>query len=449
MPYSGLGTPRILALLSVVSILFLGTTHLTQHALGADSYRLEETVTGSEVFGVESTITIKGDLLTPQQETALSHPLNVEAQLKYVEQRLEGAGRDARAFRALRQYENCRAKISVSENLVDSLLRKERSQIAVHGYRQGLKRVSAEGPLTRNELDLLETPGDSLAIVALLPDKPVEVGDSWSVPDWAFQMLTASEAVMKSDLTCTLDRVERNVAHVSFQGSLEGATGGSPCVIKVKGQFTFLTDLKYLKEVTMTQTEDRSAGPVSPGLKVTATVKLERYPAVNPDVIPENAEEIVPLQPTEEQLALELKTPWKFSFVHSRNWHIFQQTVSSTTLRYVEDGSFIAQCDLMKLNDVLPGRHVSAKQFQDDIRRSLGEQLSEIGKLKEETLENKVITYRVDAQGNARELDMTWLYYLTASPEGKQTSFVFSVETQLLPELGNEDELIIQSVQFE
>ncbi|MEZ6047905.1 MAG: hypothetical protein R3C11_20490 [Planctomycetaceae bacterium] len=59
----------------------------------------------------------------------------------------------------------------------------------------------------------------------------------------------------------------------------------------------------------LTQTEDRSAGPVSPGLKVTATINLERYPAANPAVIPEDVEEIVPFQPTEEELALELMAP--------------------------------------------------------------------------------------------------------------------------------------------
>ncbi|MEZ6047907.1 MAG: hypothetical protein R3C11_20500 [Planctomycetaceae bacterium] len=45
-----------------------------------------------------------GELLTPNQDTAISHPLSVDAQLKYVEQRLEGAGRDARAFRSYRVY---------------------------------------------------------------------------------------------------------------------------------------------------------------------------------------------------------------------------------------------------------------------------------------------------------------------------------------------------------
>ncbi|QDU79914.1 hypothetical protein Pla110_16340 [Polystyrenella longa] len=416
--------------------------------LAADTYRLEETVSNADIFGVDSTITIKGELLTPQQDTALSHTLDAKAQVKFVEQRLEGAGRDARAFRSLRQYGKCEAQINVSDNQIKSVLRPERSKVAVHGYRQGLKRVAVEGPLTRNELDLLETPGDSLAITALLPGESVEVGDSWSVPDWAFQMLTATEAVLKSKMSCTLDRVEGNVAHISFKGDLEGATGGSPCTVQIQGEFTFLTDLKYVKSLKLTQKEDRSAGPVSAGLKVTATVDLERYPAVNPDVIPANADELVPVQPTVEELALELKTPWNFTFKHSRNWHVFQQTVSSTTLRYIEDGNFVAQCDLMKLSDVLPGRHVAAKQFQADIRSSLGGQLTELSELKEDKLENGVTTYQVNATGTARDLDMTWIYYLTASPKGNQTSFVYSVESKLLPDLGQEDERMIQSVEF-
>ncbi|MAT15343.1 MAG: hypothetical protein CMJ46_08750 [Planctomyces sp.] len=440
-PYSPVLLGAIVALISLP----LATS---EELLAADSYRLEETLTDSDIFGVESTISIKGELLTPQQETAIAHTLEVDAKLRYVEQRLEGAGRDARAYRALRQYLDCKATINVSDNQVQSILRPERSQIAVHGNRQGLKRVSTEGPLTRNELDLLETPGDSLAVVALLPERSVEIGDSWSVPDWALQMLTATDAVLKNEMTCTLDKVEANVAYISFKGSLEGATGGSPCKITVEGEFTFLTDLKFLKKLTLTQTEDRSAGPVSPGLKVTAKVSLDRYPAVNPDVIPENADELVPLQPTDEQLALELVTPWKFSLIHSRNWHVFQQTVSSTTLRYIEDGSFIAQCDLIKLSDALPGRHVSSNQFQLDIRKSLGGQLSKLGDLEESKLDNGVITYYVVAEGKARELDMTWLYYLTASPDGKQTSFVFSVESDLLPQLGDEHQQMIESVQF-
>ncbi|MEZ6047906.1 MAG: DUF6263 family protein [Planctomycetaceae bacterium] len=75
----------------------------------------------------------------------------------------------------------------------------------------------------------METPGDGLAVLALLPEKAVEVGESWSVPDWGLQMLTATEAVMKSEMTCKLERVEKNVAYITFKGSLKGATGGSPC----------------------------------------------------------------------------------------------------------------------------------------------------------------------------------------------------------------------------
>src|SRR5262249_16291201 len=138
---------------------------------------------------------------------------------------------------------------------------------------------SPQGPLTALELELLRAPGDSVALLGLLPPKPVAVGDKWSPPAWAAQMLTDTEAVAKSDLTCVLESVTDGQAKVKFDGTIEGATAGSSGKIELHGFYLYDIKAQQVRRAELQQSEDRSIGPISPGLRVKATSVVTRTPA--------------------------------------------------------------------------------------------------------------------------------------------------------------------------
>ena len=149
------------------------------------------------------------------------------------------------------------------------------------GRREGILFYSPQGPLTAGDLELLRAPGDSLSLLGLLPPKPVAIGEKWTPPSWVGQMLTDTEAASKADLNCTLASVDDGQARVTFEGTVEGATGGSSGKVGLHGSYLFDLKAQRLARAEMEQTEERSVGPVSPGMKVTAKAVVIRTPAAD------------------------------------------------------------------------------------------------------------------------------------------------------------------------
>jgi hypothetical protein len=147
-------------------------------------------------------------------------------------------------------------------------------------------------------------------------------------------------------------------------------------------------------------------------------------------------------------MLLRFDLPWGARFFHDRDWHLFRRTPQAAVLRLLDKGSFVAQCNIAKVPDAEAGKHTTEEQFQEDIHKSLGDKLKEIAKAEELESDDGVYRYRVTAIGQVGDVPMTWLYYLCASPSGKQVGFVFAVETSLLERLANRDLAMVSSLVF-
>ena len=438
--------PRCLFAALIVLPTVLATTGPIQ---AADKVTLNEPVTDSRVYRVDHKLTVTGQL-----ETALGGgksrtlELKVNAEHRYRERRLSGTGRGPAALRSLRDYNTADAKIVVAGLTSSSRLRDSRRRSVAQGRREGVVSYSPAGTMTAGEVELLEVPADSLALLALLPLNPVEVGDSWEPPSWAVQMLTGTEAILKSQLKCKLDKIKNDTAHVSFSGNIEGATDGASAEIKLSG--TYLFDLKrgFVTQAEMIQTEKRSVGAVSPGMNIEARVTLKRRIAETPGPLTTAAAAQIPLEPAASLMELVLETPWNVRLHYGRDWRLFHQSGDTAVLRLLDAGSLIAQCNMTRISAVAAGKHTSEKQFQNDVRLALGERLTSITKAEQLEVTDGRFLYRVTAVGESNGAQMHWFYYLCAAPSGRQVTFVFAVETKLLKQLANRDLKIVSTIEF-
>jgi len=183
-------------------------------------------------------------------------------------------------------------------------------------------------------------------------------------------------------------------------------------------------------------------------MQITATVKLSRSVSENAGPLTEKLAATIPLESPPESYLLLFQSPWNVRFGYGRNWHIFHQSDAVSVLRLIDKGSFIAQCNISKIATVSPGQHTPEPQFQADIRKALGEKLAKITKAEQIKTNDGRFLYRVTALGKSNGIEMTWIYYLCAAPDGRQLSFVFSVESNLVEQLGNQDLGIIQDLEF-
>jgi hypothetical protein len=426
-------------------------------ALAVERFDLREEPTDARVRMVSVELNVSGKLFpSPGPDKALK--LAVEARFGYSERRLSATGRDAESLRGVRYYDEAQANIQAGEQFSSSLLRGTQRLIVAQGQLEGLDLFSPAGPLTYTELELLHVPADSLAVLGLLPESEVELDETWKAPDWSLPLLTGVDAIEKGKVNCKLTSVTENVARIDFSGEIVGATVGASSAIEITGHLVYDREQKIVTRIEASQSEKRTIGAVSPGLDVVANVKVVRGPAERGTRISEKELAGVPLEPNAASRLLLFEAPaWNVRMYHDRHWHVFHQASDGALLRLLDQGGFISQCNVRKLPDDEPGQHISENQFQQDIQQSLGKNFEQFLQAEKLNLKDGLYIYRVVAAGSIQRVNekkepevspVQWIYYLVANSDGRQLSFVFSVDARQVKEFGTRDLSMVTGVEF-
>ena len=414
----------------------------------ADSV-LKEPGSDDRVYSVRCRLQVNGTLRTAAgQGQANELELKVDGRLSYLERRLAAAGRDSHTLRSVRSYGLAEAEIDVGERRTLNRLPDSLRLIVAEGRAGGIRHWSTSRPMTSDAINLLHTPGDSLALIPLLPDVEIEEKSEWSPPHWVLPTLTGVEAVSKSELTCRIDSLDDRYAVIAVEGQIEGAILGALTKVTLRGKIAYDRTAGHIRQAQITQKEERAVGTVTPGMNVTATMYVDRQVSESSGALTERLVESLPLNPEAAQLAVAFVSKSDTYLLLDRDWHVFHQTDDVAVLRLVDGGSLIAQCNVSRLPRVPAGSHTPGPQFAADIQTALGEQLNEISDVQPIPLGDDRTLLRVVARGRSRNVPMSWYYYLCAAPDGRQLACVFSLESRLAESFEGRDEELVRSIRF-
>ena len=427
--------------------------------LSAEQIPVSEPASEQRVFSVRARLQVSGQIETSSQpavaagqNAAAAKPaglkLNVDGKFSFLERRLPAGGQDADAFRALRRYQLAEADITIDGQKTVNQLPANARQIVAEGTNTGIRVWSPDTRMSYLATELLRSPGDSLSLAAILPTTPVEQGSTWEPPYWTLPMLTGIEAVSKSNLKCEVSKIDNQYVVIQVSGGVEGATLGAFANITIEGQIAWDRKAGHIRQAKITQIEKRTVGAVSPGMNVTATIYIDRQISGVKGGLTDSATDAIPISPEAGQLALAFSCPWNLTFGCDRDWHVFHQTKDVAVLRYLRNGSLIAQCNVSPVPPAAAGSHTSEPQFQSDIQTALGSQFRKIEKAEQIPTTDGRWLYRVTATGVARDVPMHWYYYLCAAPDGRQVAFVYAVESKLVEQFGGQDIAQVRSLQF-
>ena len=429
------------------SLLFVAAIAFGLTGFAAEKFKLEEPVDDARVFGCGTRVDVNGKTQPSPNVEPLK--LSASAALSYRERRLLGPGGEAEAFRSIRDYETTQADIVVGTEKSSSKLDDRLKLVVAQGRVDGVELYSLGGAFTSNELDLLRSPADSLALIALLPSKEIEVGDKWTVPGWAFQMLAAIDAISKGELTCSLASVEKQIARIKIEGKLEGAATGAISEVTVTGFYEYDLKDRCITQCDFTQVEKRGFGPVSPAFEFTARVRLIRKPAQLPGRLSDQKHlDAASEEPKASATALRFESPWNIGFEYPRHWHLWKIQEKAAVFRLIDQGNFIAQCDLAPIAPAKPGDHLPVADFQRDIRQALGERLKELGQGEVITTTDRSYVYRIVVSGAEGARPLTWIFYLIADPTGRQASLSVTVDTPQVEALANRERELLDTLRF-
>jgi hypothetical protein len=312
-------------------------------ALGAaahadDPIRLADKSDPGSEYRVVADSVIAGELLAPVAKGKPPERIKISGKstIDYLERVLPVDPKDAE-HRSLRVYNRMDFKKLTGDRTDESSLRSAVRRLVLMKKGHAKVPFSPDGPLMWSEIDLLRTDYMVAALAGMLPEKAVEIGDTWTPTPEALVELTDLEKIQKSDLICTLDLVQSNgprrIAHVTFKGNITGINEDGPVRQKLAGKLQVdlgaasITYLKIEGEHYLLDDKGKDAG------RITGTFELTRTSAKGHKLLADAAIKDLELNPTEENTRLLYDSEETgVRFVHPRNWRVVRMNGRQITL---------------------------------------------------------------------------------------------------------------------
>jgi hypothetical protein len=377
-----------------------------------------------------------------------STPFSAECDITYDERTLEIPAAAAGRWRSVRSYEKAAAKIKRGDEIAPAL-RAQRSLIAVQVDAQAATLFSPRGPLTREELEVTDVLANSLLLEQFLPNKPLAVGQSWKHGEKLMAMFLGLDAVTQCDVQSTLKEVTDTVARFEVSGTVDGTRLDVATKIGLKGKYRFDLRLKRIDWFGVVVNEQKPIGKVERGLDAQATVQVRITPKDSCPALDDAALKGLALESDAalKQLQYEPRDG-QWQVLHERRWQTAGDRPDLAVWRFVDRGDYIAHCRAAVAPQRRADKPMSLDEFKDDVRRTLGKNLSEIVEAKELSDTGDRRVYRVVAKGEPNEVPMQWHYYLVADPQGRAVALAFLVEQKLADRLADEDAKFVAGIRF-
>ncbi len=388
---------------------------------------------------------------TPEAKAAKPLLLKVETRLDFAE-RVVPSKAPAQGARAVRWVRQAALAINGEVRPQSQVLRSDVALLVAERRDGKVVVVSPSGPLTRAELDLVQDVADPLTFADLLPRKPVSEGDRWPISNDGAKALSGYEVLAAQSLEATLEKLDDDTAHIKISGEIHGASYGSG-EGSVKASCVVLFDRKaeLINELRLERSEKRKPGEVEDGLDVKSTLVVERRDTDPPAPLADDALAQVPLEIDAQRLLLvQIGPEGKYTLLHDRDWHVYQETARQTVLKRLDHGEVVAYCNLAAGPNAGKGRHQELRQFRDDIRKALGERFQQfLGEGEVDGDPAGGFRYKVGVQGHQGKLGVLWDYYLVASPEGDQLLITFTMSDASVKAFGDQDTQLIGSLRWQ
>lgn len=414
-----------------------------------DPIRLVAPPTGQKIL-VRTVVKVDGHLkVKPPDGPAKSVSMNVAGNLEYEERVLHCDPSD-RVRHDVRFYRRADAVLQVSGTKITQRLRPERRWIVADTSADEAVLYSTGGPLTREELELVDTQMSTTLLYRLLAPDEVASGATWSIDDSTLSLLFGLDAITESNVAATLTTISPSLATIKLKGEVHGAVRGVSSDLTIEGTLEYDWTARRFRSLELTVTEDRAIGHAEPGFRFTARFQTDLSELPTTSNLSDERIAGMPLQRTPASLALEF-TPVSggYQMFHNRDWHLTLDRPDVAILRLIRDGDLIAQCNISRLPNLPDGKIVTLEAFQGDVRTGLGERFGQFTEASEKRTSEGVRILRAVANGTQGDLPIQWVYYHFSNEHGQQAACVFTLDARLAPAFAGEDQALAGSLVFD
>ena len=429
---------------------------------------------------------VSGELLAPAGTDAppVREPVEMTARFDFEETPPEASAAQAAVVRRL--YRDATAVMKVGDATTTATLAADARRLLV--ARQGTTPMPylADGFLSGEESDLLETPFDSLLLDDLLPREPVRAGQAWEIPADLTAGLLAIDTVESGVIEARVQEVSDGRAKVTFAGIIDGAVDGVPTHVTVEGSFAVAardgaatdasTDSESVRhelhgrvfQVSAVLRERRQASHVAPGFEVEARLLVARTalaastePASGQAVdtaadavaktTPDNSPQGQPFRRRGDGVPGRIwyrDAKGRFDLVHDSRWRRVEDGANGLVMRMVDRGALVGQCSITSLPQAAATPLPTRDEVQRDVERSLAGQVVQSDRAEESDRADGLKVVRVASSGTAGRLPFRWIHYVLAAQDGRRVSVTFMCEASMLQRFADADRPLVEGVRL-
>jgi hypothetical protein len=403
-------------------------------------------------FHVEISLKLSGKNRFQRDGKTIEQPVSAQAKHQYDEKVLQAV--DGVVTKTVRDYKVAQAELKFGDTASRRSFRPGHELLVIQRVGDQHVAFSPKGNLTREEVDLTEH-FNTLALTGLLAGKQVKVGDSWTISPSVAQALCSLEGLVGHDVTCKLEEVKGDVAHVKVTGTVDGIDLGAKVKILILGVYQFDLKEKRLTALTWKQTDDREPGPVSPALAADAEITLtrsaiEQPTKLNPGFLNGFLGEGKEPPPELTQVAYQ-DTGKVFEAKHGRDWIMTAQG-EHTVWRLMNRGDLIAQASVTLWRKFPPGKPATFQEFSGVVSEEspVWKQPKRIGNDGQNLVDvpNGNKCYRYCAEGKLSGLDVVQYFYLLISPRGDHLFVTCTMDPKQVENLSSRDVNFVRGISF-
>ena len=441
------------------------------------------------------TLDVTGELVAAasREGAAIREPVEMAARFDFVETSVPPSALGANETPAgggqvvaHRRYRDATASLRVGTSTTNSALAADARQLLM--ARRGTTPLPylANGFLTGDEFDLLDTPFDSLLLEGLLPTAPMEIGQSWEIPGDLAAGLLSIDTVESGVIEARIQEVADGRAVVGISGIIDGAVDGVPTHLTVEGSLTMpartatadadaTSPLPARHElhgrvarVSVMLKERRQASHVAPGFEVEARVLVERIPVDPSAKAPEEAEAVAGTdvaadaarsldQQGSPQRRHGVGNPdrvWyrepegRFDLIHDTRWRRVEDGPNGLVMRLIDRGALLGQCSITTLPQAPAATRPTRIDLERDVERSLAGQVVRVDAGEETDREDGLRVVRLASEGTAGQLPFRWIHYVLAAEDGSRASVTFMFEASVQQRFADADRSLIEGLRL-
>ena len=347
---------------------------------------------------------------------------------------------------AVRYYEQSEARVVVDDRLFQPQLKTDRRLVRVDVAGEQIRFRCPQGPLSREELEVVATQGNCLLLHRILPDKEVSVGQAWGLDGNAVAPIFGLDTAYSSGLQAKLKSVKDNVARIEISGPLDGSVDGVASRIDCEGDLYFDLQRRQITMFDVSFDESRNISGGQPGIEAHSHLRLTIKPtSTHPEL---KDASIAQFPSTSAELLRYVSPNGTFHLVHSPQWRVVRDSAKNTTFRLLNGGDVVAQGNLSKLKNLPAEEKLTLKTFEQDVRQTLEKLEGQVVSTEEAPLESGLHMLRVIGQGKVQEVDVQWVYLHLANAEGARISCVFTMEQKQAERFEGADLALLNGLRF-